>query len=56
MNIAIQTVEYLSTEENVLPFWAASRELSYVDGMLERTALYGNFSVSIRETKCTKGQ
>ncbi|XP_076080855.1 aminopeptidase N-like [Mytilus galloprovincialis] len=50
MNIALQTVEYLSTEENVLPFWAASGELSYVDGMLERTALYGNFSKFMKAT------
>ncbi|XP_063436761.1 aminopeptidase N-like [Mytilus trossulus] len=50
MNIALQTVEYLSTEENILPFWAASGELSYVDGMLERTALYGNFSKFMKAT------
>ncbi|XP_071139479.1 aminopeptidase N-like isoform X3 [Mytilus edulis] len=50
MNIALQTVEYLSTEENVLPFWAASGELGYVDGMLERTALYGNFSKFMKAT------
>lgn len=45
MSIALQTVEYMSTEDNFLPYSAASGELLYVEDMLERTALFGAFSV-----------
>ncbi|CAC5387007.1 ANPEP [Mytilus coruscus] len=50
MNIALQTVEYLSTEEHFLPYSAASEELLYVDGMIERTALFGAFSKFMKAT------
>jgi hypothetical protein len=49
MDIALQTVEYLANEDNYLPYSAALSELSYVDDMLERTELYGAFSVSTQK-------
>ncbi|XP_052084132.1 aminopeptidase N-like isoform X2 [Mytilus californianus] len=50
MSIALQTVEYLSTEDNFLPYSAASGELLYVEDMLERTALFGAFSKFMKAT------
>jgi hypothetical protein len=49
MDIALQTVEYLANEDNYLPYSAALDELKYVDDMLERTELYGAFSVSTQK-------
>ena len=45
MEIALQTVEYLHREMDYVPWAAAGDELSYVDTMLSRTALYGQFQV-----------
>ncbi|XP_076080852.1 aminopeptidase N-like isoform X2 [Mytilus galloprovincialis] len=50
MSIALQTVEYMSTEDNFLPYSAASGELLYVEDMLERTALFGAFSKFMKAT------
>ena len=49
MDIALQTVEYLANEDNYVPYSAALDELGYVDDMLERTELYGAFSVSTQK-------
>lgn len=46
MTIALKTVNYLDKEKEFIPWKASLRELGYVDSMLERTALYGPFSVS----------
>ncbi|KAK7096269.1 hypothetical protein V1264_005581 [Littorina saxatilis] len=43
MEIALQTVEYLQNEMDYLPWDVATSELSYVDTMLSRTGLYGDF-------------
>ncbi|CAG2231963.1 ANPEP [Mytilus edulis] len=50
MSIALQTVEYMSTEDNFLPYSAALGELLYVEDMLERTALFGAFSKFMKAT------
>lgn len=44
-DIALRTVNYLSTDLDYAPWRAFSRELGYVDAMLERTQLYGMFEV-----------
>lgn len=45
MTIALKTVNYLDKEKEFIPWKASLGELGYVDSMLERTALYGPFSV-----------
>lgn len=45
MTIALKTVNYLDKEKEFIPWRASLTELGYVDSMLERTALYGPFSV-----------
>lgn len=46
METALGTVKYLKKEREYIVWEAASAELSYVNSMLERTPLYGKFSVS----------
>ena len=45
MDVALQTVEYLDQEIGYVPWRAAKRELGYVNDMLSRTELYGQFQV-----------
>ena len=45
MGVALQTVEYLDKEIGYVPWRAAKRELGYVNDMLSRTELYGQFQV-----------
>lgn len=47
MEIALQTMEYLGSEMDYVPWQAAQTELSYVRKMLVRTSLYGKYKVSI---------
>lgn len=46
MEIALQTIEYLGSEMDYVPWQAAQTELSYVRKMLVRTSLYGKYKVS----------
>lgn len=46
MEIALQTIEYLWSEMDYVPWQAAQTELSYVRKMLVRTSLYGKYKVS----------
>ncbi|KAJ8319602.1 hypothetical protein KUTeg_002846 [Tegillarca granosa] len=55
METALGTVEYLKKEREYIVWEAASDELSYVNSMLERTPLYGKFSVNFLETSCRPG-
>ncbi|KAK7497860.1 hypothetical protein BaRGS_00010994 [Batillaria attramentaria] len=43
MDIALLTVEYLHQEMDYIPWHEAQKELDFVDKMLSRTALYGDF-------------
>ncbi|KAL3885524.1 hypothetical protein ACJMK2_025576 [Sinanodonta woodiana] len=43
MDIALQTVEYLDKELNYIPWKAAVVQLNYLDQILQRTDLYGDF-------------
>lgn len=43
MEIALRSVEYLHAEMDFIPWFVAQDELSYVDRMLSRSAMYGNF-------------
>lgn len=45
MEIALQTIEYLGSEMDYVPWQAAQTELSYVRKMLVRTSLYGKYKV-----------
>ncbi|XP_046350408.2 aminopeptidase Ey-like [Haliotis rufescens] len=47
---ALRTVNYLSTDLDYAPWRAFSRELGYVDAMLERTQLYGMFEDFMKKT------
>lgn len=47
MEIALQTIEYLGSEMDYVPWQAAQTELSYVRRMLVRTSLYGKYKVFI---------
>ena len=51
---ALQVVDYLTEELDYVPWSAATTELSYVDQMLRRTAIYGNFQVSFGFKKTAK--
>ena len=43
--IALHILEYLKKELEYVPWAAAQRQLSYIDGMLSKTELYGQFVV-----------
>ncbi|XP_069101890.1 uncharacterized protein [Argopecten irradians] len=43
MTVALDTLEYLANEIDYVPWSAATSELSYVETMLVRTPLYGQF-------------
>ncbi|XP_062585470.1 uncharacterized protein LOC134247152 isoform X2 [Saccostrea cucullata] len=43
MDIALKMVEYLGSETDYVPWYAARKELSYVQKMLARSNLYGKF-------------
>ena len=45
MSIALRTLEFLSTDSDYVPWRAMVGELSYLDLMLSRTAIYGEFEV-----------
>jgi len=47
MNTALQTLDYLTSEEEYIPWEAAGAELGYIDTMLTETELYGAFQVQI---------
>lgn len=53
MTIALKTVNYLDKEKEFIPWRASLTELGYVDSMLERTALYGPFSVRNFRISCS---
>ena len=44
-NIALSTLEYLNKELEYVPWVAAQRQLSYLDSMLSKTDMYGQFEV-----------
>ncbi|XP_067654001.1 aminopeptidase Ey-like [Haliotis asinina] len=52
-SIALETVTYLSKDLDYAPWRAFSRELGYVEDMLERTPLYGMFQVFMNKTVAT---
>ncbi|XP_056008322.1 putative aminopeptidase-2 isoform X2 [Ostrea edulis] len=43
MDIALKMVEYLGSEMDYVPWYAARKELSYVEKMMTRSNLYGKF-------------
>uniref|UniRef100_K1PSR4 Laminin subunit beta-1 n=1 Tax=Magallana gigas TaxID=29159 RepID=K1PSR4_MAGGI len=43
MDIALQTVDYLSNERDYIPRVAADEQLAYIESMLSLTQHYGNF-------------
>lgn len=43
--IALHVLEYLDKETDYVPWVAAAQQLSYLDDMLRRTKLYGQFNV-----------
>ena len=45
MSIALRTLEFLSSDSDYVPWRAMVGELSYLDLMLSRTAIYGEFEV-----------
>lgn len=45
MEVALKMVEYLGSEMDYVPWYAARHELSYVQKMLTRSNLYGKFKV-----------
>lgn len=45
MDIALQTVDYLSNERDYIPRVAADEQLAYIESMLSLTQHYGNFQV-----------
>lgn len=45
MDIALQTVDYLSNEKDYIPRVAADEQLAYIESMLSLTQHYGNFQV-----------
>ncbi|XP_076438803.1 LOW QUALITY PROTEIN: aminopeptidase N-like [Babylonia areolata] len=51
MEIALQTVEYLHNELDYVAWAVASDQLSYVDMMLSRTALYLQLSLNPKEIR-----
>lgn len=55
LEIALKTVEYLHEEMDYVPWTVAKQELMYVDIMLSRTALYGDFQVQpLSGGQCTE--
>ena len=44
-DIALHTLEYLGKELEYVPWAAAQKQLSYLDSMLSKTDLYGQFEV-----------
>jgi hypothetical protein len=49
MDIALKMVEYLGSEMDYVPWYAARKELSYVKKMVTRSNLYGKFKVEIKK-------
>lgn len=45
MDIALQTVDYLSNERDYIPRVAADEQLAYIESMLSLTQHFGNFQV-----------
>lgn len=45
MDIALQTVDYLSNERDYIPRVAADEQLAYIESMLSLTQHYGAFQV-----------
>ena len=45
--MALNTMEYLSKELEYIPWVTAQRQISYLDYMLRKTDLYGQFQVSM---------
>jgi len=45
IDVALQTVEYLDKETDFVPWSAAKRELKYLDLMLSKSEVYGDFQV-----------
>lgn len=45
MDIALQTVDYLSNERDYIPRVAADEQLAYIESMLSLTQHYGTFQV-----------
>ncbi|BFZ00925.1 hypothetical protein BsWGS_03964 [Bradybaena similaris] len=49
MEIALQTLEYLDTEDAFLPWFTGWKHLSYIDSMLSYTPLYGSFQKLMKQ-------
>ena len=47
MSIALRTLEFLGSDSDYVPWRAMAGELSYLDLMLSRTAIYGEFEVCL---------
>lgn len=44
--LGLQVIEYLSKEQEYLPWEAAATNLGYIDDMLEKSTAYGMLQVS----------